>query len=70
MTDNPALTRLNRIIQRDCMEELAALADESIDLTLFSPPYDGIRDYNMMVFETTKRTGRSTLSNLAPACTA
>jgi site-specific DNA-methyltransferase (adenine-specific) len=45
MADDLTLTRLNRIIQGDCMEELAALSDESIDLTLFSPPYDGIRDY-------------------------
>ena len=45
MADDLTLTRLNRIIQGDCMEELAVLSDESIDLTLFSPPYDGIRDY-------------------------
>ena len=45
MDDAPTLAYLNRIIQGDCMKELVALGDESIDLTLFSPPYDGIRDY-------------------------
>lgn len=37
--------RLNQILQADCLEELAFLDDESIDLTVFSPPYDDIRDY-------------------------
>ena len=30
----------------DCLEVLADIPDESVDLTVFSPPYDGIRDYN------------------------
>lgn len=30
----------------DCLEVLRKLPDESVDLTVFSPPYDGIRDYN------------------------
>ncbi|GAB4444717.1 MAG: hypothetical protein OHK0041_01260 [Anaerolineales bacterium] len=38
-------TRLNQIIQADCLKELAFFDDHSIDLTVFSPPYDGIRDY-------------------------
>ena len=29
----------------DCLELLREVPDESIDLTIFSPPYDGIRDY-------------------------
>jgi DNA modification methylase len=33
------------IIQGDCLEVLAKFPDESIDFALFSPPYDGIRDY-------------------------
>ncbi len=37
--------RLNQIIQADCLKELAFFDDNSIDLTVFSPPYDGIRDY-------------------------
>lgn len=37
--------RLNQIIQADCLEELAFFDDRSIDLTVFSPPYDSIRDY-------------------------
>ncbi|ABU56991.1 MULTISPECIES: site-specific DNA-methyltransferase [Roseiflexus] len=45
MTGDTTTTRLNQIIHADCLQELAFLRDESIDLTLFSPPYDGIRDY-------------------------
>ncbi len=34
-----------QIIHADCLQALPALPENSIDLTLFSPPYDGIRDY-------------------------
>lgn len=43
--EKPTLTRLNQIIQADCLKELAFFDDNSIDLTVFSPPYDSIRDY-------------------------
>ena len=33
------------IICGDCIETLNGLPEDSIDLTVFSPPYDGIRDY-------------------------
>ncbi|MFN8589823.1 MAG: site-specific DNA-methyltransferase [Thermomicrobiales bacterium] len=33
------------ILIGDCLGVLPGLPDASIDLTLFSPPYDGIRDY-------------------------
>ncbi len=45
MTGDSMTSRLNQIIQADCLRELAFFPDESVDLTLFSPPYDGIRDY-------------------------
>jgi len=35
----------NKIIQDDCLEALKKISAESVDLTVFSPPYDGIRDY-------------------------
>lgn len=35
-----------RIINADCLKAIKELPDESIDLTVFSPPYDGIRDYH------------------------
>ena len=35
----------NVILRGDCLAVLPALADETVDLTVFSPPYDGIRDY-------------------------
>jgi len=37
--------RLNQILQADCLKELASFDENSVDLTVFSPPYDGIRDY-------------------------
>lgn len=43
--DNPISTRINQIINADSLQELDSFQENSIDLTLFSPPYDGIRDY-------------------------
>jgi len=37
---------LDRIVEGDCISSLGAFPDECVDLTVFSPPYDGIRDYN------------------------
>ena len=36
---------IDTIIHDDCLAALPALPDNSVDLILFSPPYDGIRDY-------------------------
>lgn len=37
---------MDAILQGDCLELLSRLEPDSIDLTVFSPPYDGIRDYH------------------------
>lgn len=37
---------LNDIYQIDCLEGLKMLSDNSIDLCVSSPPYDGLRDYH------------------------
>lgn len=37
---------LNVVTVGDCLTALPMIEDASIDLTVFSPPYDGIRDYN------------------------
>jgi DNA modification methylase len=51
LTIEKSASRLNQILQADCLKELAFFDDNSIDLTVFSPPYDGIRDYkNNWVF--------------------
>lgn len=42
---------LNRIYQRDCLEGLRMLPDDSIDLTVTSPPYDNLRNYNGYSFD-------------------
>lgn len=36
----------NRIYNMDCVEGMKMLDDESIDLTVTSPPYDNLRTYN------------------------
>ena len=36
----------NKIIWRNAVEKLKGFDDSSIDLTVFSPPYDGLRNYN------------------------
>jgi site-specific DNA-methyltransferase (adenine-specific) len=41
---------LNRIICGDCKEVLKTFPADSIDLTITSPPYDNIRDYNGYTF--------------------
>ena len=39
---------MNRIelIQGNCLDEMKKIPEKSIDLTLTSPPYDNLRDYN------------------------
>ena len=37
--------KMNQIICGDSLEVLRTLADESVDLTVTSPPYDNLRDY-------------------------
>ena len=41
---------INTVIQGDCLEKLKELADNSIDLTVTSPPYDNLRTYNGYTF--------------------
>jgi len=36
---------LNYISCGNCVDELKKVGDNTIDLTVFSPPYDGLRDY-------------------------
>jgi hypothetical protein len=42
-----AVTRLplDCVLEGDCLHLLSMLPDESVDLALFSPPYDQVRDY-------------------------
>ncbi|WP_026558368.1 site-specific DNA-methyltransferase [Brevibacillus sp. NSP2.1] len=37
---------LNRIYQRDCIEGMRMIPEETIDLVVTSPPYDNLRTYN------------------------
>jgi len=38
---------INEVVCGDCLEVLKTFPDESIDLTMFSPPYWGLRDYGV-----------------------
>lgn len=45
MVDGAPWASTGQIILGDCLEVLQGAAEESVSLTVFSPPYDGIRDY-------------------------
>lgn len=36
--------RVNSIVHGDCLDVLGHVKNEAVDLTVFSPPYDSIRD--------------------------
>lgn len=40
------MIELSKIYQENCIATLGRLADETIDMTITSPPYDDLRDYN------------------------
>ena len=41
----------NKTICGDCLEVMKTMEDNSIDLTVTSPPYDNLRDYNGYTFD-------------------
>ena len=56
-------TSESKLILGDCLKEMKEIASESIDLTVTSPPYDGLREYNGYIFnfkETAKELFRLT----------
>jgi DNA modification methylase len=42
---------MSKVIQGDCLEVMKTLEDNSIDLTVTSPPYDNLRNYNGYTFD-------------------
>ena len=40
-----------KLIQGDCLEKMKDIPDNSVDLTVTSPPYDNLRTYNGYVFD-------------------
>jgi site-specific DNA-methyltransferase (adenine-specific) len=42
---------LDRIYNMDCLEGMRQMEAESVDLTVTSPPYDGLRTYNGYCFD-------------------
>ena len=42
---------MNQIIHGDCVDVMATFPDDYIDLTVTSPPYDNLRDYNGYDFD-------------------
>jgi DNA modification methylase len=45
------MLELNKIYNMDCVEGMELLEDESIDLTVTSPPYDNLREYKGFCFD-------------------
>ncbi len=37
---------LNKILRNDCLDALSFFDRDCIDLTVTSPPYDGLREYH------------------------
>tara|TARA_Y100001972_G_scaffold32291_1_gene39886 strand:- start:1048 stop:1797 length:750 start_codon:yes stop_codon:yes gene_type:complete len=42
---------INKIYNENCLDTMARMEDNFIDLTLTSPPYDNLRDYNGYSFD-------------------
>jgi len=45
------MIEVNKIYHGDCKEVMATFPDNCIDLTVTSPPYDNLREYNGFVFD-------------------
>ena len=45
------LLPLNRIVPGDCIDVMGRFPGDSIDLTVTSPPYDKLRDYEGYKFD-------------------
>jgi site-specific DNA-methyltransferase (adenine-specific) len=43
--------KLNKIYNEDCLDTMSRMNDNFIDLTVTSPPYDKLRNYNIFVFD-------------------
>ena len=41
----------NKIYNENCLETMSRMPDQFIDLTVTSPPYDNLRDYNGYTFD-------------------
>lgn len=50
-TDVVHLTLLNKILEGDCVGWMKQMPDNFVDLTVTSPPYDDLRDYNGYHFD-------------------
>jgi len=45
------MLEINKIHCGDCLELMPSIDDKTIDLTVTSPPYDNLRDYNGYIFD-------------------
>lgn len=45
------MTDINKIYNEDCLETMSRMPDNFVDLTVTSPPYDNLRDYNGYSFD-------------------
>jgi len=45
------MLELNKIYNENCLDTMGRIKDSFIDLTITSPPYDNLRDYNGYSFD-------------------
>lgn len=45
------MLELNKVYHGDCLEVMKSIDDHSIDMTMTSPPYDNLREYNWYTFD-------------------
>ena len=45
------MIELNRIYNENCLDTMAKMSDNMVDLVVTSPPYEGMKDYNGYSFE-------------------
>ena len=62
------MLELNKIYCMDNVQGMSMLDDESIDLTVTSPPYDNLRQYNGYSFDFENDSQRTISSNKAGRC--
>ena len=45
------MIEINKTYNENCLETMAKMPDDFVDLTVTSPPYDGLRTYNGYSFD-------------------
>lgn len=49
--ESKTMIEINKIYQENCLDTMSRMTDNFVDLTVTSPPYDNLRDYNGYSFD-------------------